>query len=171
MGTLALDPLGVAGIGAADDLVDEGSVGGQIGEVGRRPQQQGIGYGPLEVAVRALDRAVLVGYAGRVAGRRHAVVGTQRLVAKGDVRLRRLVEVAEGRRQAVGAVLARRPASSHKAFCNPSARATKLSPPRITCACSKPEYDRSRGGRAREPSFLTRKGILTAGRPRSPPGP
>ena len=31
VGTLALDPLGIAGIGAADDLVDEGSVGGQIG--------------------------------------------------------------------------------------------------------------------------------------------
>ena len=119
MGPLALDPLGVAGIGAADDLVDEGSVGGQIGEVGRSAQQQGIGERALEMAVRAFDRAVLVRHAGIVAGRGHAVVGAQRLVAQGEVRLRRRVEVAEGRRQAVGPVLARRSAEQPQGVLQP----------------------------------------------------
>ncbi len=119
MGTLALDPLGIAGIGAADDLVDEGPIGGQIREVGRGPQQQGIGECTLEVAVRALDRAVLVRHAGVVAGRGHAVVGTQRLVAPGEVVLGGGVEVAKSRRQAVGAMLARRPAEQPQGVLQP----------------------------------------------------
>jgi len=71
------------------------------------------------VAVRALDRAVLVGHAGIVAGRRHAVVGAQRLIAPGEVGLGRLVEIAEGRRQAVGPVLARRPAQQPQPVLEP----------------------------------------------------
>ena len=39
MGPLAFDPFGVASIAAADAVVDEGSVGGEIGA-----QQHGIGY-------------------------------------------------------------------------------------------------------------------------------
>ena len=59
------------------------------------------------MAVRALDRAVLVRDAAIVAGRRHAVMGAQRLVAPGQVLLGVAIEIAEGRRQAVAAVLLR----------------------------------------------------------------
>ena len=106
-GALAVDALGMAGVAAPDEFVDEGSVGGQVGEVGAGPQQERVGDGPLEVAVRSFHRAVLVGEAGVVAGGRHAVVGAQGLVAVGEVLLRGTVEVAEGGREAVGAVLAR----------------------------------------------------------------
>ena len=55
----------------------------------------------------ALDRAVLVRDAGIVARRRHAVMGTQLLVAPGEVLLGVTIEVAERRRQAVAAMLFR----------------------------------------------------------------
>src|SRR3546814_15259619 len=58
--------------------------------------------------VRALDAAVLVGDAGIVAGRRHAVMDAQGVVAAGQVLLCVPVQVAEGGRQAVGAMPARR---------------------------------------------------------------
>ena len=106
-GPLAVDALGVAGVAAADELVDEGTIGGKIGERGAGAQQERVGDRPLEVAVRALHRAVLVGEAGVVAGRRHAVMGAQRLVAAGQVVFGLPVEVAESGREAVGAVLAR----------------------------------------------------------------
>src|SRR3546814_8938739 len=70
--------------------------------------------------VRALDAAVLVGDAGIVAGRRHAVMDAQGVVAAGQVLLCVPVQVAEGGRQAVGAMLARRgaqrPEGGLKAF-------------------------------------------------------
>ena len=72
--------------------------------------QERIGDRPLEVTVRALDGAVLVRDAGIVAGRRHPVMRAQRLVAPGQVLLGVLVEIAEGGRQAVGAMFARRAA-------------------------------------------------------------
>ena len=34
-GAFDVDALGIAGVAAADDLVDEAAIGGQIGEVGR----------------------------------------------------------------------------------------------------------------------------------------
>ena len=46
-------------------------------------QEQRIGNRPLEMAMGSLDRAVLMGDAAIVAGRRHAVMGAQRLVAAG----------------------------------------------------------------------------------------
>lgn len=52
-----------------------------------------------------LDRAVLVSDAAVVGRRRHPVVAAQRLVARGPVRPRFAVEVAERRGQAVAAVL------------------------------------------------------------------
>ena len=55
--------------------------------------------------VRALDRAVLMGHAEVVAGRRHAVMRDERLVALRLIRLRIAVEIAERRRQTVAAVL------------------------------------------------------------------
>ncbi|KTS04288.1 hypothetical protein SB3_24310 [Methylobacterium radiotolerans] len=106
-GTLAIDALGLASVAASDELVDEGAINGQVGEVGAGAQQERVGDGPLEVPVRTLDRAVLVGEAGVVTGGRHAVVGTQGLVAAGEILLGGLIEVAEGGREAVGAVLAR----------------------------------------------------------------
>ncbi len=55
---------------AADEV---GPPSRQIVEVMRAAQQQGVAERPFEMAVGALDRAVLMRYAGMVAGRRHAV--------------------------------------------------------------------------------------------------
>ena len=58
--------------------------------------------------MRALDGAVLVGHATVVARGLHQVVRAQRVVARGQVLARIGIEIAERRRQAVAAVLARR---------------------------------------------------------------
>ena len=105
-GALDLDQLAAACVGAADDLVDEAAVVGQVVEVAGAAQQQGLGEGCLKVAVGCLDRAVLMGDAAVVAGRLHGVVGAQRLVAPGLVVGDRGFEVAERGRQAVAAMLA-----------------------------------------------------------------
>ena len=97
-GALGLDRLCMTGVLAADDLVDEAAIGGQLVEIGRAAQQQGIGDGALEMTVRALDGAVLMGDAGVVAGRGHAVVTAQFLIAVGHVGAGILVEIAEGGR-------------------------------------------------------------------------
>ena len=60
--------LRVAGVAAADDLVDEAAIGSQVVEVARPAQQQRVVDGPLEMAVRAFDRAVLVRDAGDCCG-------------------------------------------------------------------------------------------------------
>ena len=62
------------------------------------------------MAVVTLDRAVLVRHAAVVAARGHAVVGAQRLIALGQVGRRGRIEVAEGGRERVGPMLARRTA-------------------------------------------------------------
>ena len=59
------------------------------------------------MTMRALDRFILVRQATIVAGRFHAVMGAQRLVAARLILLCVLVEIAEGGRQAVAAVLLR----------------------------------------------------------------
>ena len=64
---LQLDPLAVVGIAPADDLVDEAAVGVEVVEVPAAAQQQRVLQRLLEMAVRALDRAVLVRDAGVVA--------------------------------------------------------------------------------------------------------
>jgi hypothetical protein len=56
--------------------------------------------------VGALDRSVFVGDARIVPGRRHAVMGTQFFVPAGQVVLCVAIEVAERRRQTIGAALA-----------------------------------------------------------------
>ena len=109
-GALDVDALGIAGIAAADDLVDEAAIGGQIVEIARSPHQQRVIDGALEMAVRAFDGAVLMGDAGIVAGRRHAVMAAQLLVAARQILAGIPVQIAECRRQAVAAVLARNPA-------------------------------------------------------------
>ena len=105
-GTLAVDALAVAGVAPADEFVEEGAIGAQVEEGSGGAQEQRVGDGALEVAVRPFHRPVLVGEAGVVARRRHAVVGAERLVASGQVLLGSFIEVAEGGREAVGAVLA-----------------------------------------------------------------
>jgi len=107
-GALGIDPLGVAGIVAADDLVDEAAVSGKVIEVGGAAQQQRVEDRPLEVAVGSLDRAVLMGDAAVVAGRPHAVMGTKILVPVRQIIPRVPIEIAEGGRQTVGPMLPRR---------------------------------------------------------------
>ena len=86
-------------------LVDEAPPRLQIVEVARGAQQQGVGQRSLEMAVGALDGAVLVADAGVIAGRRHAVVGAERFVALRQILPGVGVEIAEGRRKTVAAVL------------------------------------------------------------------
>ena len=95
---------------ASDQVVDEPAVGVEVGEVAGATQQQGILDGLLEMPVRALDRTVLVGDAGIVAAGLHAVVGAQGVIAAGQVVAGAAVEIAEGGREAVAAMLARRAA-------------------------------------------------------------
>ena len=110
LGPLELNRLAPAGVAAPEQLGEEAAVGVEIGEVARAAQEERLVERPLEMAVVALDRPVLVRDAPVVAARRHAVVGTQRLVAPGQVGRGGGIEVAEGRRQRVRPVLARRPA-------------------------------------------------------------
>src|SRR4051794_6327933 len=58
----------------------------------------------LEMAVRAFDRAVLVRHAAIVAGRLHAVMNTQSLIAARLILPRIVVEITECRRQAAAAM-------------------------------------------------------------------
>ena len=61
---LLVDALGVARVAAANDLVDEAPPCRKIVEVARGAQQQGVGERSLEMAMRALDRAILVATPG-----------------------------------------------------------------------------------------------------------
>ena len=136
---LDLDALAVAGIAAADDLVDEAAVGGEVVEVARAAQQQRVLDRLLEMAVRALDRAVLVRDAGIVAGRRHAVVGAQRLVAP-----RQVLRASRSRLRNAADRLSLRCSRGHAAerpqrVLQALGQRDKLSPPSTTWACSKPE--------------------------------
>src|SRR5690606_9712554 len=107
---LEIDRPSVTGITAADELVDEPSIGVQTFEVARATQQERITDRALQMTVRALDAAVLVRGARVAAARRHAVVRTQGFITASDIVPRLPVEVAERRREAVGAVLRRRAA-------------------------------------------------------------
>ena len=55
MWALGIDALAMCGIAAADDLVDEGSVGDEVAKVPGASHQQGIADGVLEMAVRTFD--------------------------------------------------------------------------------------------------------------------
>ena len=102
---LLVDTLGVAEVAAANDVVDEAPPCRKIVEVSRGAQQQSVGERSLEMAVGALDGAVLVADAGIVAGRRHAVMGAERFVALRQILLGVGVEITEGRRETVAAML------------------------------------------------------------------
>jgi hypothetical protein len=108
-----IDAFAVAGVVAADDLVDTASPAGQIVEVARAAQPQRVGERLLQMPMRTpaetegfrRDRAVLVRQPCVVAGRRHAVVSAQDLVAARQIGLGVALKVAERRRQAVAAML------------------------------------------------------------------
>jgi hypothetical protein len=96
-----------AAVPAGDELVDEPSPFGDIGEVAGAAQDQRLVERSLEVAVVGLHCPVLVRLAGIATARGHSVVGAELFVAAGHVLLRLGVEVAIGRGEAVGAMLAR----------------------------------------------------------------
>lgn len=102
---LEIEPLGVARIAPPDDLVDEAAIVVERIEVARTAQQQGVLDCLLEMTVRAFDRAVLVRHTAVVASWLHAVMRAQRLIAAGLIVPRIVVEIAEGGRQAVAAML------------------------------------------------------------------
>ena len=76
-----VDARGVTGVAPPHEFVDEAPPGGKVVEVARSAQQKLVFERPLDVTVSAFDRAVLVRDAQIVAGRRHVVMGAQRLVA------------------------------------------------------------------------------------------
>jgi len=57
---LELDPLAVAGIASAHDLIDEAAIGIQVVEVTAATEEQCILHRLLEMAMRTLDGAILV---------------------------------------------------------------------------------------------------------------
>ncbi len=73
---LGLNALAIARVDATDVLVDEAAIGIEVVEVVTAAQKQRITHRVLEVAVRALDGAVLMGNAAVVARRLHSVVST-----------------------------------------------------------------------------------------------
>src|SRR5260370_17851788 len=105
-----MEPLGVACVAPPDNLVDEATISIQGVEVARPTQQQGVLDRLLEMAVRVFDRTVLMRYASIVAGRLHAIMRAQRLVAARLTLPRVVVEIAEGGRQTVPALLPPGPA-------------------------------------------------------------
>jgi len=90
---------------ARDKLLEEGLVGGKVGEVARAAQLERFAKAALEMPMRGLDRAVLMADAGVVAGWLHAVVAAELGIARGLVLLAR--EIAVSRREPVGAMFAR----------------------------------------------------------------
>lgn len=63
-------PLAIAGGAAANNLVDETAICGKIFQSARAAQQERRFEGDLEMAIRALDRSILVGDPSIVARRR-----------------------------------------------------------------------------------------------------
>lgn len=119
MGAFGLDAGAVASIMPPDDLVDEGAIGHEVVEVPGYAHQKGVANGALEMAVRAFDRAVLMRDALVVACGRHAVVGAELLVALREIGLGVGVEIAEGRRETVAAVIGRRSAQRPERILHP----------------------------------------------------
>jgi len=97
-------------VASGDQDVDEAPVVLDAGEVAADAQDQRLFDGFLEMPVLGLHRAVLVSLAAVVAAGVHAVVADEGVIAPGDVLTLVGVQVAEGGREAVGAVLPGRPA-------------------------------------------------------------
>jgi len=68
LGPLQFDPFAVVGIAPTDDLVDEAAIGMAIVEVPAAAQQHCVVERLLEMAMRTLDRPVLVRDAWVAAG-------------------------------------------------------------------------------------------------------
>jgi len=100
-GPLKADQPVASGIASPDQVGEPAAIGREAVEVGAAAQHQGLGDGALEMAVLALNGAVLVRDAQVVAGRLHAVVAAQRLVAPGLILGGVAVEVAKGGGEAV----------------------------------------------------------------------
>jgi hypothetical protein len=98
VGALQLERLVPARVATADQLGDPGPVSVEAAEVARPAQQQGLLGDALEMAVPALDGAVLVRDARVVAGGGHAVVRTQGLVTAGLILGGCALEITERRR-------------------------------------------------------------------------
>ena len=111
MRTRGIYALAMGCVTAADDLIDQGAVGAEIVEVFGAPHQKCIADRVLEIAVRTFDRTVLVRDALVIAGWRHPVMSAQFLVAMRQIDLGIGIEVAEGGRKAVAAVIERRAAN------------------------------------------------------------
>ncbi len=107
MRTLGRERRLLAGIVLGHQAGEPAPIGVEIAEIAAAAHDQALRDAVLQVPVRALDRAVLVAFAGIAARRGEPVVGAEAIVRGGDVRLRLRIEVAIGRRQAVRAQLAR----------------------------------------------------------------
>lgn len=110
--TFGIDPGSIAPVLGRHNLIDEAAVGGQIVKIAHPAQQQRITNRGLQMAMGTLDGAILVGDTAVIAGRLHAVMLAQRVVARGQVGTRLRIEIAERRREAVAAVLGRGTAQS-----------------------------------------------------------
>ena len=137
-GALGVDALAVAGVAAAGQRVDEGATTGDRVDVARAAQRRRVLHGALEMAVRRLDGAVLVGDVAVVAAGDHAVT-----VAQPPQRAVRSFSTPGSRlRNAADRLSARRsrgtPPRERSASCRPAASATKLPPRNTTWPCSKP---------------------------------
>src|SRR5262245_23326382 len=78
---LLFQTFAVLGVVAPNDFVDEAAIGGKIGKVARATQKQRVLDGFLQMAMWALDRTVLMRDPAIVAGRLHAVVAHEFLIA------------------------------------------------------------------------------------------
>ena len=92
-----IQPLTVASIAAPDDLVDKAAISLEGVKIAQSAQQQRVLDCPLQMAVRAFNRTVLVRQASIIASRPHAVVGAQCLVAPGLILPCIGIEIAERR--------------------------------------------------------------------------
>src|SRR6201995_5122337 len=100
-----IQPLAVASIAAPDELVDKAAISLERIKIARSAQQQRVLDRSLQMAVRAFDRAVLMRQAPIVAGRLHAVMRAQCLVAPRLILSCVGVEIAEGGRETVASVV------------------------------------------------------------------
>ena len=93
------------GIEGAEHLREQFAVLGGFLEIAAAAQDQLLLQPPFHMAVRCLDDAVLVSHTAVVTAGRKPVMGTERLVARGDVEGIAAVPVAAGSREPIGAQL------------------------------------------------------------------
>ena len=118
-GALGIDTLAIVGIAPATELIKETTIGRKIAEVGRAAQQKRIRDGPLQVAMRPLNRTILMRDPAVVAARRHGVMGAKSFVAQRPVGVCVAFHVAERGRKTVTAMFARGATQSPKGILQP----------------------------------------------------